>query len=78
MATNLVANETYVLYQCGTTKPDASAFPAAKFFSIPLSSVSSPDSTSAAFLSTLGLLGRVAYASTYSDNPCLQYLSTSE
>lgn len=77
VATNLVANETYVLYQCGTPKPDASAFPAGvKFFSIPLSSVSSPDSTSGAFLSTLGLLGRVSHASTYSANPCLQYLSS--
>ena len=69
-------NETYVLYQCGTAKPTASFGSNVKFFSIPLAAVSVPDSTSAAFLEALNLLGRVAYVTSYSDNPCLQYLSS--
>ena len=77
MVTNFNANETYVLYQCGTPKP-TSAFTGSdvKFFSIPLTAVSVPDATSAAFLEALNLLGRVAYVNTYAVNPCLQYLSS--
>ena len=38
--TNLFVNETYILYQCGTTRPTADVVPAgSKFFEIPLTSV---------------------------------------
>lgn len=78
MVTNLKVNETYVLYQCGTPKPtNAFTDSSVKFFSIPLTAVSVPDATSAAFLETLNLLGRVAFVTDYAVNPCLQYLSSS-
>jgi hypothetical protein len=45
------SNETYVLYPCGVSKPDASQFPAGtKFFEIPLTSVSVDDTSVLAFL----------------------------
>ena len=51
VATNIQQNETYVLYQCGTPPPAASQFSVpVKFFEIPLTSVSVPDTTSAAFM----------------------------
>lgn len=40
VVTNLYVNETYVLYQCGTSRPSADLVPAgSKFFQIPLTSV---------------------------------------
>jgi hypothetical protein len=77
VVTNLNVNETYVLYQCGTPKPSISLLSNVKFFSIPLTAVSVPDATSAAFLEALNLLGRIAYVTSYANNPCLQYLSSS-
>ncbi len=57
VVTNELANETYVLYQCGTPPPDflpAGAVPglpdAAKAFQIPLHSVSVADTTVNGFL----------------------------
>ena len=50
VVTNLYANETYVLYQCGGTRPSANAVAGAKVFSIPLTSVSVPDTVPYAFL----------------------------
>jgi hypothetical protein len=50
VVTNTYANETYVLYQCGGTRPSANAVPGAKIFAIPLTSVSVPDTVPYAFL----------------------------
>jgi len=46
--TNLVTNEVYILYQCGTPKPSVPA--GARAFEIPLRSVSVPDTTALAFM----------------------------
>jgi len=49
--TNLYVNETYVLYQCGTTPPGADMVPAgSKFFQIPLTSVTVVETIPYAYL----------------------------
>lgn len=48
--TNTYTNESYVLYQCGGTRPSANAVPGAKLFQIPLTSVTVPDTVPYAFL----------------------------
>lgn len=51
IVTNLYVNETYVLYQCGTTAPDADRVPAgSKFFEIPLTSVTVVETIPYAYL----------------------------
>ncbi len=51
IVTNLYVNETYVLYQCGTTAPDADVVPAgSKFFEIPLTSVTVVETIPYAYL----------------------------
>ncbi|KAF8060598.1 hypothetical protein HT031_004775 [Scenedesmus sp. PABB004] len=77
VVTNKRVNETYVLYQCGTPNPvrveaTEGLPPGAKVFEIPLVSVAVTDSNAAGFLAELGLVDRVAAASQYSFNPCLQ------
>lgn len=47
---NTYSKEVYVLYQCGTDAPNAELFPGAKFFSIPLVSVSVDDTSIIAFM----------------------------
>ncbi|KAF6264139.1 hypothetical protein COO60DRAFT_220758 [Scenedesmus sp. NREL 46B-D3] len=78
VVTNKRANETYVLYQCGTPNPMDSADTElgldanTKVFQIPLVSVALADSAAAGFLSELGLTDRVAFSSKFSYNQCLQ------
>jgi hypothetical protein len=48
--TNTFTNETYVLYQCGSSRPSGSVTAGAKVFEIPLTSVSVPDTVPYAFL----------------------------
>lgn len=75
---NKRANETYVLYQCGTPNPvtlagtETGVPSGTKVFEVPLTSVAVTDSNAAAFLVALGLVDRVARASEYSVDPCLQ------
>ena len=53
---NLLVNETYVLYQCGTQAPSSNALPAgSKVFSIPLTSVAVLETVPIAFLVRLSL-----------------------
>lgn len=48
---NLLVNETYVLYQCGTTPPSTNSVPAgAKLFAIPLTSVAVLETVPIAYL----------------------------
>ena len=72
---NLRVNETYVLYQCGTTPPEISDGPSIKLFEIPLSSVALPDVTASSFLTELGVADRVKYASNFATDACLQKLT---
>lgn len=59
---NAIANETYVLYQCGTNRPDASQpgmLEGAKMFEVPLTSLSVPETVPYAFVQLLGVDARV-------------------
>ncbi len=48
---NLLVNETYVLYQCGTNAPSTNSLPVgAKMFSMPLTSVAVLETVPIAFL----------------------------
>ena len=54
VVSNLFVNETYVLYQCGTTPPTLDVVPAgAKFFEIPLTSISVIETVPYAYLVSL-------------------------
>ncbi|EFJ45225.1 hypothetical protein VOLCADRAFT_106039 [Volvox carteri f. nagariensis] len=73
-------NETYLLYQCGTTKPVLSqiGLPAnTKVFSVPLQAVSVADTTAMYFMDMLGVKDRVSYVTPYVVDPCMQLLSSS-
>ena len=51
MVTNSIAGETYVLQQCGAPAPDAAQFPAGtKFFTVPLTALSAPETVPYAFV----------------------------
>lgn len=55
IVTNLFVNETYILYQCGTTRPTADVVPAgSKFFEIPLTSVTVLETIPYAYLVSTG------------------------
>ena len=57
VVTNSIAGETYVLSQCGAQVPPASQFPeGTKFYTVPLASLSAPDTVPYAFI----VRGRVA------------------
>jgi hypothetical protein len=76
VVTNERANETYALYQCGTTPPAESDLPpGAKVLEIPLSSVAVDDTTALGFLRYLGVEDRVAYGSSWAVAPCMQRLA---
>jgi hypothetical protein len=48
---NTIADEVYVLYQCGAGAPPRAAFPeGTKFFQVPLTSISAPETVPYAFL----------------------------
>lgn len=73
IVTNKIANETYVLYQCGTAPPSADTIPAgAKVFQIPLTSISAPETVPYAFLEILGVDDRVNDVSTFVTSACGQ------
>jgi hypothetical protein len=79
VVTNLRANETYALYQCGTTPPAKASLPkGAKLLEIPLASVAVDDTTALGFLRYLGVEDRVAFASQWSVAPCMQRLVAAE
>lgn len=68
---NNIVNESYVLYQCGVQPPAASSFPnGTKFFQIPLTSVSAPETVPFAFLELLGVDDRVQSVSPYTTSAC--------
>lgn len=71
---NLKINETYVLYSCGTKKPNLKDLKLehAKLFEIPLTSVSLYDGTSAGFMNLLNISDRVTYTSEYAVDSCYQ------
>lgn len=74
---NNIADETYVLYQCGTPVPAADAVPAgSKFFEIPLTSLSAPETVPYAFVEILGLDDRVNDVSKFVTSPCGQKILT--
>lgn len=73
IVTNKIANETYVLYQCGTSPPAADAIPeGAKVFQIPLTSISAPETVPYTFLEILGLDDRVNDVSSFVTSACGQ------
>ncbi|KAL0043795.1 hypothetical protein WJX82_001269 [Trebouxia sp. C0006] len=73
IVTNLYVNETYVLYQCGTTAPDADVVPAgSKFFEIPLTSVTVVETIPYAYLQALNVTDRVYSVSADTVAPCGQ------
>ncbi|KAI8476046.1 MAG: hypothetical protein J3K34DRAFT_402777 [Monoraphidium minutum] len=80
LATNLVTNQHYVLYQCGTPNPMAAGvggIPAdAKAFSIPLTSLAVPDTTALAFVGMghLKLHDRVVATPTFCTDACGQFI----
>ncbi|KAI7839391.1 hypothetical protein COHA_006792 [Chlorella ohadii] len=75
VVTNSIAGETYVLSQCGAQVPPADQFPAGtKFFTVPLSSLSAPETVPYAFVDFLGLTDRVHDVSPYVSAPCGQAL----
>ncbi|KIZ07558.1 hypothetical protein MNEG_0395 [Monoraphidium neglectum] len=80
LVTNLVVNETYVLYQCGTPNPvDLGVAPKdTKTFQIPLHSLAVPDTTALALVgqSVLKLQDRVVGAPSYCTDACGQVIAT--
>ncbi|DBA71969.1 hypothetical protein WJX79_005778 [Trebouxia sp. C0005] len=73
IVTNLYVNETYVLYQCGTTPPTADMVPAgSKFFQIPLTSVTVVETIPYAYLQALNVTDRVFSVSSDTVAPCGQ------
>lgn len=70
---NLYVNETYVLYQCGTTPPASDLVPAgSKFFQIPLTSVTVVETVPYAYLQALNVTDRVYSVSADTVAPCGQ------
>ncbi|PRW56963.1 flagellar associated [Chlorella sorokiniana] len=75
VVTNSIAGETYVLSQCGAQVPPASQFPeGTKFFTVPLVSLSAPETVPYAFVDFLGLTDRVHDVSPFVSAPCGQAL----
>lgn len=75
VVTNSIAIETYVLSQCGAQVPPASQFPeGTKFFTVPLVSLSAPETVPYAFVDFLGLTDRVHDVSPFVSAPCGQAL----
>jgi hypothetical protein len=75
-------DEYYVLYQCGSPKPDASApgvagLTSPRYFQIPLYKTAVMDSNAAAFMVELDVVDRVESAQVYSVNSCLQKVAES-
>lgn len=51
MVNNTIAGELYVLFQCGASAPPTDDFPeGTKFFKVPLTSVSAPETVPYAFM----------------------------
>ena len=77
VVTNSVSNQTYVLYVCGSDRPsaDAPGVPAgAKFFQIPLTSISVSETVPYAYLEALGVIDRVHDVSPFVTSACGQKL----
>ena len=72
---NLAANETYLLYLCGTQPPANNSYTAVA--EIPLTEVGIMDTTMIPFLELLGLRTRIAavlFSAQYISSPCLRDL----
>jgi hypothetical protein len=77
VVTNGVSNQTYVLYVCGSDRPsaDAPGIPdGAKFFQIPLTSISVSETVPYAYLEALGVIDRVHDVSPFVTSACGQKL----
>ena len=66
-----------MLYQCGSSKPDASApgvagLTSPRFFQVPLYKAAMLDTNAGAFMAELDVVDRVQLTSPYSSTPCLQ------
>lgn len=73
---NSLANESYVLTQCGlSSAPSTVTSSATGSVSIPLTSVAVPETVSYAFLELLGVSDRVESVSEYVTAPCGQLLA---
>lgn len=72
---NTIADEVYVLFQCGADAPPEADFPeGTKFFRVPLTSISAPETVPYSFVELLGLTDRVHDVSEYVVSPCGQAL----
>ncbi|GAM18322.1 hypothetical protein SAMD00019534_014970 [Acytostelium subglobosum LB1] len=75
VVTDTADGTTYVLYQCGSPKPDASLFAAgAKFFSVPVTKVLTSQTPNNPYLLLLGLQSKIKYvdSAAYICSPCVQ------
>ncbi|KAJ1566107.1 hypothetical protein HK405_010945 [Cladochytrium tenue] len=69
---NAIANETIVLYQCGTPKPNVTA---TRIISVPIANVSISDTTMVTYFELLGLRSSIKYSTggvSYITSPCVQ------
>jgi len=72
---NEVAKITYVLYECGSERPDEASVPeGAVYFQVPLTSLSVSETVPFAFLEALGVVDRVHDVSQYVTSACGQKL----
>ena len=71
---NRVSNVTYVLYECGTDRPEPSEVAAENpvYFQIPLTSVSVSETVPYAYLEALEVVDRVVDVSAYTTSACGQ------
>eukprot|EP00899_Mesostigma_viride_P005666 jgi/Mesvir1/150/Mv13514-RA.1 len=75
--TNKRSNETFVLYQCGTSPPDAALFPlGTKFISLPVRSMAVAQTVAISFLEILGLRPQITRLdATWVSSPCIQKMA---
>lgn len=74
---NTAKGETYVLTQCGTTAPEATNFPGAKFFEVPLKKVGLESTTDVPFLEMLGVRTAVTRMNLdFVTSPCMNKLGS--
>lgn len=78
---NFKSNETFVLYLCGTPKPDISAIEdvalpkSAKMFEIPVKTIATAETVSVNFLEHLDLEDKIVFGPLfYTSSPCVQKL----
>jgi len=73
VVSNLRSGEDFVLYQCGTPKPNLEVSNTTKFHQVPVRSVATGLSAGVGFIEALGVTQQMSYASmTYFTSPCLK------